>query len=182
SLVDIFHYPFPLYRLFFCPANRVWGRLLHVTLSQNKFTSDGGVKMKYNHAMAERGYKREWKAAKLEMRKAGVQRKQIREAARAYRLEFNGERRFYRRTDVVPACEREDRPPKGVDTLFQESHSMHSPDLEDDIGGLIDQVERSDLLSWLRSLTEQQYRVVELYTEGYAMPPYPICRTEKQSV
>ena len=71
-------------------------------------------------------------------------------------------------TDVVPACEREDRPPKGVDTLFQESHSMHSPDLEDDIGGLIDQVERSDLLSWLRSLTEQQYRVVELYTEGYA--------------
>ena len=24
SLVDIFHYPFPLYRLFFCPANRVW--------------------------------------------------------------------------------------------------------------------------------------------------------------
>lgn len=124
--------------------------------------------MKYNHAMAERGYKREWKAAKLEMRKAGVQRKQIREAARAYRLEFNGERRFYRRTDVVPACERENRPSKGADTLFQESHSMHSPDLEDDIGGLIDQVERSDLLSWLRSLTEQQYRVVELYTEGYA--------------
>ena len=139
-----------------------------MTLSQNKFTSDGGVKIKYNHAMAEREYKREWKAAKLEMRKAGMQRKQIREAARAYRLEFNGERRFYRRTDVVPACEREDRPPKGVDTLFQESHSMHSPDLEDDIGGLIDQVERSDLLSWLRSLTEQQYRVVELYTEGYA--------------
>ena len=62
--------------------------------------------MKYNHAMAEREYKREWKAAKLEMRKAGMQRKQIREAARAYRLEFNGERRFYRRTDVVPACER----------------------------------------------------------------------------
>lgn len=90
--------------------------------------------MKYNHAMAEREYKREWKVAKLEMRKAGMQRKQIREAARAYRLEFNGERRFYRRTDVVPACEREDRPPKGVDTLFQESHSMHSPDLEDDIG------------------------------------------------
>ena len=84
--------------------NIVFGyELLHVTLSQNKFTSDGGVKMKYNHAMAERGYKREWKAAKLEMRKAGVQRKQIREAARAYRLEFNGERRFYRRTDVVPA-------------------------------------------------------------------------------
>ena len=83
--------------------------------------------MKYNHAMAERGYKREWKAAKLEMRKAGVQRKQIREAARAYRLEFNGERRFYRRTDVVPACERENRPSKGADTLFQESHSMHSP-------------------------------------------------------
>lgn len=83
--------------------------------------------MKYNHAMAEREYKREWKAAKLEMRKAGMQRKQIREAARAYRLEFNGERRFYRRTDVVPACEREDRPPKGVDTLFQESHSTHSP-------------------------------------------------------
>lgn len=109
--------------------------------------------MKYNHAMAEREYKREWKAAKLEMRKAGMQRKQIREAARVYRLEFNGERRFYRRNDVVPACEREDRPPKGVDTLFQESHSMHSPDLEDDIGGLIDQVERSDLLSWLRSLT-----------------------------
>ncbi|MBS6367982.1 MAG: site-specific integrase, partial [Clostridiales bacterium] len=26
SLVDIFHYPFPLYRLFFCPANRVWGQ------------------------------------------------------------------------------------------------------------------------------------------------------------
>lgn len=75
--------------------------------------------MKYNHAMAEREYKREWKAAKLEMRKAGMQRKQIREAARAYRLEFNGERRFYRRTDVVPACEREDRPPKGVDTLFK---------------------------------------------------------------
>lgn len=124
--------------------------------------------MKYNHAMAEREYKREWKVAKLEMRKAGMQRKQIREAARAYRLEFNGERRFYRRTDVVPVCEREDRPPKGVDTLFQESHSMHSPDLEDDIGELIDQVERSDLLSWLRSLTEQQYRVVELYTEGYA--------------
>ncbi|MBN3032155.1 hypothetical protein [Ruthenibacterium lactatiformans] len=24
-MVDIFHYPFPLYRLFFCPANRVWG-------------------------------------------------------------------------------------------------------------------------------------------------------------
>ena len=23
---DIFHYPFPLYRLFFCPANRVWGQ------------------------------------------------------------------------------------------------------------------------------------------------------------
>lgn len=45
--------------------------------------------MKYNHAMAEREYKREWKAAKLEMRKAGMQRKQIREAARAYRLEFN---------------------------------------------------------------------------------------------
>ena len=103
--------------------------------------------MKYNHAMAEREYKREWKAAKLEMRKAGMQRKQIREAARAYRMEFNGERRFYRSTDVVPACEREDRPPKGVDTLFQESHSTHSPDLEDDIGGLIDQVERSDLLS-----------------------------------
>ena len=34
--------------------------------------------MKYNHAMAEREYKREWKAAKLEMRKAGMQRKQIR--------------------------------------------------------------------------------------------------------
>ena len=60
------------------------------------------------------------------------------------------------------------QPPKGVDTLFQESHSMHSPDLEDDIGELIDQVERSDRLSRLRSLTEQQYRVVELYTEGYA--------------
>ena len=26
-MVDIFHYPFPLYRLFFCPANRVWGQL-----------------------------------------------------------------------------------------------------------------------------------------------------------
>ena len=25
-MVDIFHYPFPLYRLFFCPANRVWGK------------------------------------------------------------------------------------------------------------------------------------------------------------
>ena len=25
-MVDIFHYPFPLYRLFFCPANRVWGQ------------------------------------------------------------------------------------------------------------------------------------------------------------
>ena len=68
----------------------------------------------------------------------------------------------------MPACEREDRPPKGVDTLCQERHSMHSPDLEDDIGELIDQVERSDRLSRLRSLTEQQYRVVELYTEGYA--------------
>lgn len=33
--------------------------------------------MKYNHAMAERGYKREWKAAKLEMRKAGKQREHI---------------------------------------------------------------------------------------------------------
>ena len=55
-----------------------------------------------------------------------------------------------------------------MDTLFQESHSTHSPDLEDDIGELIDQVERSDRLSWLRSLNEQQYRVVELYTEGYA--------------
>ena len=82
--------------------------------------------------MAEREYKREWKEAQLEMRKAGMQRKQIREEARAYRLDFNGERLFYRRTDVVPVCEREDRPPKGVDTLFQESHSMHSPDLEDD--------------------------------------------------
>ena len=123
--------------------------------------------MKYNHAMAEREYKREWKAAKLEMRKAGMQRKQIREAARAYRLEFNGERRFYRRTDVVPACEREDRP----------------PDLEDDIGGLIDQVERSDLLSWLRSLTEQQYRVVELYTEGYATSDIAqILSLDKQTV
>ena len=132
--------------------------------------------MKYNHAMAEREYKREWKAAKLEMRKAGMQRKQIREAAKAYRLEFNGERRFYRRTDVVPACE-------GVDTLFQESHSMHSPDLEDDIGGLIDQVERSDLLSWLRSLTEQQYRVVELYTEGYATSDIAqILSLDKQTV
>lgn len=60
--------------------------------------------MKYNHAMAEREYKREWKAAKLEMRKAGMQRKQIREAARAYRLEFNGERRFYRRTDYGSLC------------------------------------------------------------------------------
>jgi len=29
-LVDIFHYPFPLYRLFFCPANRVWGHYLEV--------------------------------------------------------------------------------------------------------------------------------------------------------
>ena len=58
--------------------------------------------MKYNHAMAEREYKREWKAAKLERRKAGMQRKQIREAARAYRLEFNGERRFYRRTVPFP--------------------------------------------------------------------------------
>ena len=27
-MVDIFHYPFPLYRLFFCPANRVWGQEL----------------------------------------------------------------------------------------------------------------------------------------------------------
>ena len=77
--------------------------------------------MKYNHAMAEREYKREWKAAKLEMRKAGMQRKQIREAARAYRLEFNGERRFYRRTDVVPACEREDRPPN----RFSDQGSFH---------------------------------------------------------
>ena len=34
-MVDIFHYPFPLYRLFFCPANRVWG--------QNK----SGRKIKY---------------------------------------------------------------------------------------------------------------------------------------
>lgn len=76
--------------------------------------------MKYNHAMAEREYKREWKAAKLEMRKAGMQRKQIREAARAYRLEFNGERRFYRRTDVVPACEREDRPPKVTREIVSE--------------------------------------------------------------
>ena len=106
-----------------------------------------------------------------------------REAARAYRLEFNGERRFYRRTDVVPACERENRPSKGADTLFQESHSMHSPDLEDDIGGLIDQVKRSDLLSWLRSLTEQQYRVVELYTEGYATSDIAqILSLDKQTV
>ena len=28
-MVDIFHYPFPLYRLFFCPANRVWGHIIH---------------------------------------------------------------------------------------------------------------------------------------------------------
>lgn len=27
-MVDIFHYPFPLYRLFFCPANRVWGHIV----------------------------------------------------------------------------------------------------------------------------------------------------------
>ena len=106
--------------------------------------------MKYNHAMAEREYKREWKAAKLEMRKAGMQRKQIREAARAYRLEFNGERRFYRRTDVVPACEREDRPPKGVDTLFQESHSMHSPDFYD-----------SKLFAYLKTVFSQ-YRLLHI--------------------
>lgn len=29
-MVDIFHYPFPLYRLFFCPANRVWGHYIIV--------------------------------------------------------------------------------------------------------------------------------------------------------
>jgi len=32
-LVDIFHYPFPLYRLFFCPANRVWGQLCGTALA-----------------------------------------------------------------------------------------------------------------------------------------------------
>ena len=28
---DIFHYPFPLYRLFFCPANRVWGHRIRIS-------------------------------------------------------------------------------------------------------------------------------------------------------
>ncbi len=32
-MVDIFHYPFPLYRLFFCPANRVWG---HETIEEDE--------------------------------------------------------------------------------------------------------------------------------------------------
>ncbi|WP_244139783.1 hypothetical protein, partial [Ruthenibacterium lactatiformans] len=32
-MVDIFHYPFPLYRLFFCPANRVWGHARALTLA-----------------------------------------------------------------------------------------------------------------------------------------------------
>ena len=61
---------------------------------------------------------------------------------------------------------------------------MHSPDFgKNDIGGLIDQVERSDLLSWLRSLTEQQYRVVELYTEGYATSDIAqILSLDKQTV
>ena len=63
----------------------------------------------------------------------------------------------------MPACERENRPSKGADTLFQESHSMHSPDLEDDIGELIDQVERSDLLSWLDVYKRQPLFFVLLF-------------------
>lgn len=34
-MVDIFHYPFPLYRLFFCPANRVWGHAALEAFLQN---------------------------------------------------------------------------------------------------------------------------------------------------
>ena len=38
-MVDIFHYPFPLYRLFFCPANRVWGQGLYFTGDFRKIRS-----------------------------------------------------------------------------------------------------------------------------------------------
>ena len=37
-MVDIFHYPFPLYRLFFCPANRVWGQNLDSILDDGKIS------------------------------------------------------------------------------------------------------------------------------------------------
>jgi len=39
-LVDIFHYPFPLYRLFFCPANRVWGHYGYYVKIQHDGTFD----------------------------------------------------------------------------------------------------------------------------------------------
>lgn len=36
-MVDIFHYPFPLYRLFFCPANRVWGHAALDYLQERRY-------------------------------------------------------------------------------------------------------------------------------------------------
>lgn len=39
-MVDIFHYPFPLYRLFFCPANRVWGQAIERYIKDEAMVHD----------------------------------------------------------------------------------------------------------------------------------------------
>jgi hypothetical protein len=46
-LVDIFHYPFPLYRLFFCPANRVWGHII-ISPERLKFRLLNGMELSEN--------------------------------------------------------------------------------------------------------------------------------------
>lgn len=54
--------------------------------------------MGYSRTKAEAEYKKEWQEMKLEMRKNGMPRKNIKLAAKACRQAFNNDRRYYDNT------------------------------------------------------------------------------------
>ena len=60
--IDIFHYPFPLYRLFFCPANRVWGHNDTISVSKSSPIMDDDFKAALSQAFINIGDTEEGKA------------------------------------------------------------------------------------------------------------------------
>ncbi len=140
--------------------------------------------MGYNRTKAEAEYKREWREMKLEMRKKGMPRKNIKLAAKACRQAFNNDRRYYDNT-FTPSNEKmpDEADAYSFDRLIQDCHSYIPEDPYEKACSLEDQIEDSRLWHWTQRLSGREREVVMLLWEGYTTSEISVLlRISKQGV
>ena len=140
--------------------------------------------MGYSRTKAEAEYKKEWQEMKLEMRKNGMPRKNIKLAAKACRQAFNNDRRYYDNT-FAPSHEKipDEADAYSFDRLIQDCHSYIPEEPYEKACSLEDQIEDSRLWHWTQRLSGREREVVMLLWEGYTTSEISVLlRISKQGV